>query len=562
MALALLAPSEAVVGQTGPNRPGSSPDAAASATMDGRSDSDSLSEGDESRATRSSVRPRGASAPISLRRETPTPESASRGGENESAQEKSARETKDGDDGGRDEKRRNTRNANANSGDRVWPMKPGDFDFTQAFGCVPQIANFYRSDSGCPGHAPVVHTGIDLAAPLGTRFYAAASGWVTEAGLDRPEGLANTRMIIQHDGRNRGYATEYLHWITAFVEVGDYVEAGQPIGEVGSVGYSTGPHLHFAVIAFEDDSHVDPLEWLPKDRRSGAYAGLTPGTDPVRYDNVSVDIPDYADPSPPPLPRQEPVPDADQGDNGDDGNRDKEQRERKERKERKEQREERRDRQERRSNDSVSEDISTDDGAAEASERDEDRERKRDRNADRERRDGAGGDETAGDATDQAEPTPAETEAEGASEDRRSPKKEKGTSDGDKRAADPDESRDTSGNRDAERDQRQKPEATGNGSEEPRRGGQESRQSRNGEQAADQPRNSDADAAAEPERQRNAEKAARERADDPGNLPVETEEAPVEPSATRQDEPPRVGKREQSEAGEGRDRAKDDTDSG
>ena len=36
-----------------------------------------------------------------------------------------------------------------------------------------------------------------------------------------------------------GYSTEYLHWVASYVAVGDYVRAGEPIGEVGNVGFST-----------------------------------------------------------------------------------------------------------------------------------------------------------------------------------------------------------------------------------------------------------------------------------------------------------------------------------
>ena len=104
-----------------------------------------------------------------------------------------------------------------------------------------------------------IHTGIDLAAPEGTPFYAAASGWVTLADYDRPTADANTRIIIQHDGRNEGYATDYLHWIASYVHEGDYVHAGDPIGEVGNVGFSTGPHLHFSVTDLDTGEHIDPL---------------------------------------------------------------------------------------------------------------------------------------------------------------------------------------------------------------------------------------------------------------------------------------------------------------
>ena len=194
------------------------------------------------------------------------------------------------------------------SGERVWPLVPGRFDFTQAFGCVPQIGGYYEVVPGCPGKAPGFHTGIDLAAPTGTRFFAAASGWVIEAGLDRPTGVANTRILIQHDGPNDGYATEYLHWITTYVEPGQYVEAGQPLGEVGSVGFSTGPHLHFGVADVDAGSLLDPLRWLPRDPTGGTYRGLAPGSRPITFDNVGVGLPDYADPAPPPVPRRREVP--------------------------------------------------------------------------------------------------------------------------------------------------------------------------------------------------------------------------------------------------------------
>ena len=154
---------------------------------------------------------------------------------------------------------------------RVWPLPDESFVFTQAFGCVPQLGNLYLPGAGCPPDRPVVHTGIDLAAPEGTVFYAAASGWVTLAGYDRPTPDANTRIIIQHDGRQEGYSTEYLHWVASYVAVGDYVRAGEPIGEVGNVGYSTGPHLHFSVIDLATGEHIDPVRWLPPDNKSGAY---------------------------------------------------------------------------------------------------------------------------------------------------------------------------------------------------------------------------------------------------------------------------------------------------
>ena len=196
----------------------------------------------------------------------------------------------------------------APQGMRIWPLPADSYTFTQQFGCVPQLGNLYFPGEGCPAEAPVIHTGVDLAAPEGTVFYAAASGWVTLADYDRPTADANTRIIIQHDGRNERYATDYLHWIASYVEEGDYVRAGDPIGEVGSVGFSTGPHLHFSVTDLDTGENIDPLRWLPEEaglegyvsRRPAARLRLPPGT--------TAGQPESADPAPPEPPVREDVP--------------------------------------------------------------------------------------------------------------------------------------------------------------------------------------------------------------------------------------------------------------
>jgi murein DD-endopeptidase MepM/ murein hydrolase activator NlpD len=238
-------------------------------------------------AGRGSLRPRGAEAPDrpTPAPVTPTPTPAPKAAD----QPPNAKRAKD-------------------KPDRVWPLKSGSFTFTQSFGCVHQIANFYAAAPGCPADQPVFHTGIDLSAPLGTKIYAAASGWVTHAGPDRDTGLANSQIIIQHDGVNRDYGTEYLHWQAAYVKEGDYVRAGQPIAEVGSVGYSTGPHLHFGVIDFRTNERIDPMTWLPKDHAAGGYLGLEPDAKRFPIAGKSKAVPDYADPAPPPPPTQERVP--------------------------------------------------------------------------------------------------------------------------------------------------------------------------------------------------------------------------------------------------------------
>ena len=189
-------------------------------------------------------------------------------------------------------------------------MPAKSYTFTQHFGCVPQLGNLYFPGEGCPATAPVIHTGIDLAAPEGTPFYAAASGWVTLADYDRPTADANTRIIIQHDGRNEGYATDYLHWVASYVEEGDYVHAGDPIGEVGNVGFSTGPHLHFSVTDLDTGEFIDPLRWLPDEPGLEGYVSRMPTARLRLPAGTTAGQPESADPAPPPPAVKENVPES------------------------------------------------------------------------------------------------------------------------------------------------------------------------------------------------------------------------------------------------------------
>ena len=51
-------------------------------------------------------------------------------------------------------------------------------------------------------------------------------------------------------------ATVYAHCKTIYVKEGDFIKQGQTIGEVGSTGNSTGPHLHFEIR--KEDRYIDP----------------------------------------------------------------------------------------------------------------------------------------------------------------------------------------------------------------------------------------------------------------------------------------------------------------
>ncbi len=85
------------------------------------------------------------------------------------------------------------------------------------------------------------HTGLDIATSLGTPIAAAASGTVSWAGW---KGSYGNLMVISHAD---GVQTYYAHCNALYVGVGTYVNQGDIIGEVGSTGNSTGPHLHLEI---------------------------------------------------------------------------------------------------------------------------------------------------------------------------------------------------------------------------------------------------------------------------------------------------------------------------
>lgn len=100
------------------------------------------------------------------------------------------------------------------------------------------------------------HNGTDFAAPTGTPVWAAAAGTIVWAG---PKGPNGNLVSIQHDG---GYTTHYAHLfrITAGITRGAHVSQRQSIGQVGTTGRSTGPHLHFGLK--RGSTFLDPMAVL------------------------------------------------------------------------------------------------------------------------------------------------------------------------------------------------------------------------------------------------------------------------------------------------------------
>lgn len=104
------------------------------------------------------------------------------------------------------------------------------------------------------GRGAEFHNGIDFAAPMGTPVYATASGTVSEVGWNRIFGLM---VMVDH---GNGYHTLYGHLSRTYVERGQRIGQAAALGEVGSTGRSTGPHLHYTV--FRYGASIDPAPFV------------------------------------------------------------------------------------------------------------------------------------------------------------------------------------------------------------------------------------------------------------------------------------------------------------
>jgi hypothetical protein len=174
----------------------------------------------------------------------------------------------------------------------VFPLPAGTWVRTSGFGMrVHPITGVYK-----------LHTGVDLAAPLGTPILAAADGRVLSAG---PALGWGNLVLIEHRVTGRRIVTAYPHMTFASIRVraGDQVTAGQQIASVGTTGLSTGPHLHFELRpGGPEAASVDPEPWLAAQGavtlsavgRSGADEGCGPGrgATPFSGDNPGAQVDD------------------------------------------------------------------------------------------------------------------------------------------------------------------------------------------------------------------------------------------------------------------------------
>jgi murein DD-endopeptidase MepM/ murein hydrolase activator NlpD len=97
------------------------------------------------------------------------------------------------------------------------------------------------------------HTGADFAGVPGTPVLAAAPGRVVLADTMNIRGVA---VILDHGW---GVYTSYAHMNDRYVSIGEFVQAGQALGTIGSTGRATGAHLHWEV--WVNGRPVDPMQW-------------------------------------------------------------------------------------------------------------------------------------------------------------------------------------------------------------------------------------------------------------------------------------------------------------
>ena len=129
---------------------------------------------------------------------------------------------------------------------RVPSLWPVEGESTDSFG--------YRGNPFGGGGAEF-HPGKDIAAPRGTPVFAPADGRVVEAGWKNGYGQT---VVLDH---GNGMTTRYGHLSKIEVAAGEELRRGEQLGQVGSTGRSTGPHLHYEVRIAE--MPVNPERYLP-----------------------------------------------------------------------------------------------------------------------------------------------------------------------------------------------------------------------------------------------------------------------------------------------------------
>ncbi|MCR4300525.1 MAG: M23 family metallopeptidase [Sulfuricaulis sp.] len=123
-----------------------------------------------------------------------------------------------------------------------WPVEGGWI--SSGFGLRADPFNGHQSQ----------HDGVDIASNMGSPILSVGDGVVSHSGEKAGFGLL---VEITHES---GLTTRYAHTRTVLVRVGDRVQKGQAIAQIGTSGRSTGPHLHFEVV--RNGTPVNPMRYL------------------------------------------------------------------------------------------------------------------------------------------------------------------------------------------------------------------------------------------------------------------------------------------------------------
>lgn len=142
----------------------------------------------------------------------------------------------------------------------IWPIDRTQLDWFYSFGMRARHP-IYKTRK--------MHKGVDLSCKLGVPVYATGDAIVemTDKGMRR-RGYGQ-QVLLNHEF---GYKTRYAHLHKIYVKAGDRVSRGQLIGEVGSTGGSTGPHLHYEVIYM--GRHVNPVNYFNRNMSTEEYKQL------------------------------------------------------------------------------------------------------------------------------------------------------------------------------------------------------------------------------------------------------------------------------------------------
>ncbi len=138
------------------------------------------------------------------------------------------------------------------SPDKFWSgpfLRPSDGYVSSEYGFRRYYNGVFAQD--------YYHRGIDYAAPTGSPVIAPAAGKVVLVGrVSQGFELHGNTIGLDH---GQGVASIFIHLNSINVQEGQFVEAGQTIGTVGTTGASTGPHLHWGL--YVNGVAVDPAPW-------------------------------------------------------------------------------------------------------------------------------------------------------------------------------------------------------------------------------------------------------------------------------------------------------------